>query len=191
MLRVPEWSLYVSPISLSEKLLLRCKKMVFWWEIWLLNSRHKNSITYDWNWAQDQVPFSPEIIRIMNRYLRRFWFRLSEKYRDSNVLICYRYVGEHNDYKIRWKNGKPDFHVEDQSLTFIPIYWHEWASFLLNCNDNPSEVDITDGSIITFDHNKNHKVDFPVWPYTWKLKFWLSFFLDKLDQDSIQSPPEA
>ena len=191
MLRVPEWTLYVNPISLSEKVLLRCKQKIFWLEIGVLNRKHQDSIWFDWKWAHDQIPFSPETVRVINRYLRRFWLMLSEKYRDSNVLICYRYVGEHNDFMIKWKNGKPDFHVWDQSLTFIPIFWHEWASFSLNCNSQPTFVDIEDGTIVTFDHNRDHKVDFPVWKYTWKLKFWLSFFLDRIDQSTTLSPPSA
>lgn len=183
MLKVDEWTIHKSSIRISDTLLRRFKQGVFRSSIETLNRIHRDTTSLQSQWAYDQASFTTEIIWAMNRVLSRFGFILSEKYKDSNVLICYRDVTEHSDYLIHWKNWKPDFHVSDQSLTFIPIYWHSWASFYLLGDSWKDTIPIEDWSIITFDHNFKHKVDFPPWIYTGRLKFWLSFFLDSLEKE--------
>ncbi len=183
MLKVPEWTLWSRNKPLQPQ---SVKKIIdiFSQRIIDLGMTHKNTTAADSRWLYAQPAFTQTQTDKLNIYLKKFWLKVSGKYRNLNGLVCYRWVTPHIDDQID---------VRDHSVMFIPLYGHKGATFEYTDKEwKKIEVPIDDGSIVVFDHNYLHGVKFPLGNN--KLKYGLSFFLDKVEKERdvvIQSPPSA
>ena len=180
MLKIEPWTVFAREKPLSTRT-VQSLINIFADRIPLLraNCKNKNRINSHWLYGQD--PFSPQIQKQINRYLGHIWLILSDVHRERNSLVAYKYVDIHSDAR--------SFVELDRSIVFIPLSWHTGAEFVLN-PDSSEEIrkPIDNWSVVVFDQNQEHQVDFSALTDTTKLKFWLSFFVDKLLTPTPQSP---
>lgn len=180
MLKVEMWNIFVREKPLSKKTVQSLIR-IFSDRIPFLraNCKDKNHTNSHWLYWQD--PFSPQIQKQINKYLGLVWLVLSDLHKERNSLVAYKYVDVHSDAR--------SFVELDRSIIFIPLSWHTGAEFVLN-PDTQQEIrkSIDNWSVVVFDQNQEHQVDFSALIDTTKLKFWLSFFVDKLLTPTPQSP---
>jgi hypothetical protein len=172
MLKIEPWAVFVREKSLSKKT-VRSLIRIFSDRIPVLRANCDNKNRQNSHWLYWQDPFSPQIQKQINTYLWRIWLILSDVHRERNSLVAYKYVDTHSDAR--------SFVELDRSIVFIPLSWHTGAEFVLN-PDSQKETrkPIDNWSVVIFDQNQEHQVDFSALPDTTKLKFWLSFFVDRL-----------
>lgn len=182
MLKVENWAIFAREKPLSDRTVSSLIR-IFSDRIPLLreNCKNKNRINSHWLYWQD--PFSPQIQQKINKYLGHIWLILSSAHRERNSLIAYNYVDVHSD--------SLSFVEVDRSIVFIPLSWHTGAEFVLNPGSQ-TEIrnPIDNWSVVVFDQNQEHHVDFSALTDTTKLKFGLSFFVDRLIKPT-PPPPSA
>lgn len=179
MLKVEKWNIFVREKPLSKKTVQSLIR-IFSDRIPLLraNCQNKNHTNSHWLYGQD--PFSPQIQKQINKYLGLVWLVLSDAHKQRNSLVAYKYVDIHSDAQ--------SFVELDRSIVFIPLSWHTGAEFVLNPNTQQEiRKSIDNWSVVVFDQNHEHQVDFSALPDTTNLKFWLSFFVDRLIGPTPQS----
>ncbi len=118
-------------------------------------------------------PLHPEVQWKIVRKLKRLGFDLymGEDWSwQRNALLAYRRVNLHNDVHMKLNH----------STVFIPLDIPLWvARFMWAWPDKKyHDLPIQEGSIVVFDQNKDHRIEFGE-EDEGDIKFWIALFLDK------------